>query len=31
MGLTQKKPAMASGYLINTGDGRMKRDSEAIV
>lgn len=31
MGLTQKKPTMASGYLINTGDGRMKRDSEAIV
>lgn len=31
MGLTQKKPTMASGYLINTLDGRMKRDSEAIV
>lgn len=31
MSLTQKKHTMASGNLINTRDGRMKRDCEAVV
>lgn len=31
MSLTQKKHTMASGNLINTRDGRTKRDCEAIV